>query len=281
MSRMRRRRARASSFVWVRKTSSIWRPTGTTGLSAVIGSWKIIAMVVARNCRKRRSLAVSSSSPTSLTLPPVGTSEPLCNSPITVSAVTDLPEPLSPTRQRVSRSRTCSETPSMTWGFCGLLPRLTTRFWMSRTGEVMLTLPLTSLRAQRSNPLAPRAYCGLLRRFAPRNDVVRVSFTLPPLHAGIERVARGVTDQIDGQDRDRQQQARPEDQRRLDLKIGAAFRHDVAPGRGLRADAGAEKRQDRFGEDRGRADVSALHDQGRDRVRHQVPPHDLRQTGAQ
>ena len=70
-------------------------------------------MVVARNCRSRRSLAVSSSSPTSLTLPPEGTSEPFCNSPITVSDVTDLPEPLSPTRHSVSPSRTCSETPSM------------------------------------------------------------------------------------------------------------------------------------------------------------------------
>ena len=69
MSRMRWRRARASRSVCARSTSSIWRPTGTTGLSAVIGSWKIIAMVVARSCRRRRSLAVSSSSPTSLMLP--------------------------------------------------------------------------------------------------------------------------------------------------------------------------------------------------------------------
>ena len=54
-------------------------------------------------------------------LPPVGTSEPFCNSPITVSEVTDLPEPLSPTRHSVSPSRTCSETPSMTRGPCGVL----------------------------------------------------------------------------------------------------------------------------------------------------------------
>src|SRR4029077_7145540 len=84
------------------------------------------------------------------------------------------------------------------------------------------------------------------------------------LHAGVERVARGVADQIDAQDRGRQQQPRPEDQRRLDLEIGASLRHDVAPGRGLRADAGAEKRQDRLGENGGRADVGALHDQRRD-----------------
>ena len=63
-------------------------------------------------------------------------------------------------------------------------------------------------------------------------------------------------------------------------KIGAALGHDVAPGRRLRVDAGAEERQDRLGENGGGADVSALHDQRRDRVRHQVPPHDLRQAGA-
>ena len=46
-------------------------------------------------------------------LPPDGTSAPFCSSPITVSDVTDLPEPLSPTRHSVSPSCTCSETPSM------------------------------------------------------------------------------------------------------------------------------------------------------------------------
>jgi len=85
-------------------------------MSAVIGSWKIIAIVVARNCRRRRSLAVKSSSPTSLMLPPVAASEPFGSRPIVVSDVTDLPEPLSPTRHSVSRSRTCSDTPSMMRG---------------------------------------------------------------------------------------------------------------------------------------------------------------------
>ena len=42
-----------------------------------------------------------------------GTSEPFCNRPITVSDVTDFPDPLSPTRHSVSPSRTCRETPSM------------------------------------------------------------------------------------------------------------------------------------------------------------------------
>ena len=131
------RRARASRSVWTRNTSSIWRPTGTTGLSAVIGSWKIIAIVVARSWRRRRSVAVSSSSPTSLTLPPEGTSAPFCSSPITVSDVTDLPEPLSPTTHSVSPSCTWSEMPSMMRWPPGFLPRPTTRLLMSRTMLVM------------------------------------------------------------------------------------------------------------------------------------------------
>src|SRR5690348_16013721 len=51
---------------------------------------------------------------------------------------------------------------------------------------------------------------------------------LPLFHAGIERVARGVADQIDAEDGDREQKPRPEDQRRLDQEILAAFGHDVA-----------------------------------------------------
>src|SRR3982074_3134279 len=118
-------------------------------------------------------------------------------------------------------------------------------------------------------------------RFAPRNDGERYSLAaLALLHARIERVARGVADQVDAEDRDREQQSRPEDQRRFDLKIGAALGHDVAPGRRLRADAGAEKRQDRLGENGGGAHIGALNDQGGNGVRHQMPPHDLGQAGA-
>ena len=82
----------------------------------------------------------------------------------------------------------------------------------------------------------------LLCRFAPRNDGMSWSLaSLPLLHAGIERIAGGVADQVDAEDRDREQQAGPEDQRRLDLKILTAFGNDVAPGRRLRGDAGAEE----------------------------------------
>src|SRR5690242_6370512 len=214
-------------------------------------------MVVARSCRRRRSVAPSSCSPTSLTLPPDGTSEPFCSSPITVSAVTDFPEPLSPTRQSVSRSRTCSETASITRSPWGLLPSLTTRSLMSSA--------------------TPDAFIA----HRHRGDVAGSSLAaLPLLHARIERVTCGVADQVYAEDGDRQQQAGPEDQRRLDLEISAPLSHDIAPCGGLRADAGAEKRQDRLGQNGGGANIRALDDQRRNGVRHQVPPHDLGQAGA-
>src|SRR6476659_9517343 len=238
-------------------------------------------MVVARNCRRRRSLAVRSSSPTSLTLPPQGTSAPLCNSPITVSAVTDFPDPLSPTRHSVSASRTCSETSSMMRALSGFLPSPTMKLAISRTTFVMSSLP--PCHCEERSDEAIHSFLALkdgLLRFA-RNDVAKSSLApLALFHAGIECVARGIADQVDAEDCDRQHQSGPEDQRRLDLKIGAALGHDVAPGRRLRADAGAEERQDRLGENGVGANESALHDQRRNRVRHQMPPHDLRQAGA-
>src|SRR3981081_2893666 len=104
-------------------------------------------MVVARNCRSRRSEAARSSSPTNLMLPPEGTSEPFCNSPITVSEVTDFPEPLSPTRHNVSPLLTLSETPSMMRVPFGLLPRPTTRLSISRT--MLVISPLSPRHCER------------------------------------------------------------------------------------------------------------------------------------
>src|SRR5258708_16181448 len=246
-------------------------------------------MVVARNCRRRRSEAKRSSSPTSLMLPPVGTSEPFCNSPITVSDVTDFPDPLSPTTHSVSRSRNCSEMPSMMRGPCGLLPRPTTRLAMSR--RMLVMPPLSPRDCERSEAIHLSeqgldcfvARAPLRKRFAfvAGNDGrIRSLAALPLLHAGIERIARGVADQVDAEDRDRQQQPRPEDQRRFYLKIGAPFRHDIAPGRRLRADAGAEEGQDRLGENGGPADVTALHAQRRNALPPHIPPHTFTPPGA-
>ena len=85
-----------------------------TGLSAVIGSWKIIDMRVQRSSRSRSSSAARMFSPSSRISPPVGFSA-LASRPMTVKAITDLPEPDSPTRQTISPGLTVKLTFSTAW----------------------------------------------------------------------------------------------------------------------------------------------------------------------
>ena len=80
-----------------------------TGLSAVIGSWKIIDMRVQRSSRSRASPAARMFSPSSRISPETGFSA-LASRPITVKAITDLPEPDSPTRQTISPGLTVKLT---------------------------------------------------------------------------------------------------------------------------------------------------------------------------
>ena len=88
----------------VRRVSTIWKPMVKTGFSAVIGSWKIIAISLPR---MRRSLCagipMSSRSPITAEprARPFGGSRPM-------SAIDDcvLPEPDSPTIARTSPGRT-------------------------------------------------------------------------------------------------------------------------------------------------------------------------------
>ncbi len=111
MSSAMRRAWRRETSRCCRTASTIWLPMVKTGLSAVIGSWNIIEMRSPRKRRMRpagrrnRSCPSNSTRPAS-TRPGGGTSR------ITDSAVTLLPQPLSPTRQKVSPRRTSIDTPS-------------------------------------------------------------------------------------------------------------------------------------------------------------------------
>ena len=71
-----------------------------TGLSAVIGSWKIMPMRLPRRRRNTASLWPTSSWPSKRMLPV--TSAFSGSRPITAIAVIDLPQPDSPTRPSVS-----------------------------------------------------------------------------------------------------------------------------------------------------------------------------------
>ena len=112
ISTARAHASRREAPACTRATSAIWSPTVNTGLSAVMGSWKIIAILLPRIRRISASLIVNRSRPSSaMTLP--GSMRPggwIRRS--TLSAVTDLPHPDSPTMPSVSPASTCSETPS-------------------------------------------------------------------------------------------------------------------------------------------------------------------------
>ena len=74
----------------------------STGLSDVIGSWKIIATSLPRTPRIASSLSVSRSTPSSLTEPPTMRPGGSGTSRMSESAVTLLPQPDSPTIASVS-----------------------------------------------------------------------------------------------------------------------------------------------------------------------------------
>ena len=103
-------RASRSRSVWMRRTSSTWRPTVISGSMALIGSWNTTPMSFPWTFRSSARSAWSSSAPSSRICP-----EKLhCfrgSSPATAMAVTDLPEPDSPTRPRISPSRMVRDTP--------------------------------------------------------------------------------------------------------------------------------------------------------------------------
>ena len=87
--------------------SAIWSPIVKTGLSAVIGSWKISAISAPRTARISRSGSVSRSRPLKRMLPPAMRPGGWTSRMID-SAVTDLPLPDSPTSPSVSPARSRS-----------------------------------------------------------------------------------------------------------------------------------------------------------------------------
>ena len=85
----------------VTKTSEIWFPTRWTGLRAVRGSWKIMLTLSPRNVRISSGGSFRRSTPRNRTCPEMRASF-LVTRPITVSQLTLLPEPDSPTTPSVS-----------------------------------------------------------------------------------------------------------------------------------------------------------------------------------
>ena len=129
----RARTASPVSAVWRSMTSVIWRPTVRTGLSAVDGSWKIIATRRPRTARIAASGSASRSWPSSRTRP--SAMRPASGSRrISDSAVIDLPLPDSPTSAKHSPLRSLMSTPSTARSSPLGVSRYVLRFATSSTG---------------------------------------------------------------------------------------------------------------------------------------------------
>ncbi len=82
--------------------SVIWPPILSTGLSEVIGSWKTMEIWLPRIFRSSFSSMVVRSRPSKMMLPPTIRPGGSGMRRMIESALTLLPQPLSPTRPRVS-----------------------------------------------------------------------------------------------------------------------------------------------------------------------------------
>jgi hypothetical protein len=103
-------RAAPSSVVCSSRFSRICAPTVSTGLSALIGSWKIIAISLPRTARTSGSLMRSTSRPRHSTWPltrPGGLTRRRMPRKVML-----LPEPDSPAMPSTSPGRTSKSTPS-------------------------------------------------------------------------------------------------------------------------------------------------------------------------
>ena len=203
----------------MRSTSSIWSPQDITGFKAVIGSWKIIDMRTQRSARRRSALAPRMFSPSSRISPPVALSS-LGESPMTACAITDLPEPDSPTRQTISPRPTVRLTSATAWARS--LPRGSAMLNARMSRTALTGLP--SCHCVTSSP--GEAYFSIRRslRAAGRER------SCPLGHLGIEHVAQAVAQYVHRQHRERQEDPREKHVVRELLELHPALGHDVAPG---------------------------------------------------
>src|SRR6266850_1810493 len=117
---------------WISVGSVSWRPTVSTGLSEVIGSWKIMAISRPRIRRIWSSGSWRRSRPLNKTRPPRMRPAGAETSRMMLSALTDLPQPDSPTRATVSPARTSHDTPSTARTTPPAVENWVWRFWTSR-----------------------------------------------------------------------------------------------------------------------------------------------------
>ncbi len=137
------------TFQWMRTASAICSPTVNTGLSEVIGSWKIMAMASPRRRCISRSDSSSRLRPWNSTSPPARMPGGQGTKPITDRAVTDLPQPDSPTSERVSPGWMATSTPSTARAMPVSMRKKVRRPRISSSGPLM-PAPASADRARRA-----------------------------------------------------------------------------------------------------------------------------------
>ena len=242
ISPARSRAARHGTPRWRTTFSAICVPTVSTGLRLVIGSWKIIEMRWPRRRFIASSLSAVSSSPSKRI-------EPEAMRPVSLgirrrmdSAVTDLPQPDSPTMPSVSPRASSNDTPSTARTTPSSVSNWVCR---SRTSRIAFTAAVTSSRQPR-----------------------------------VEPVAQPVAQKVHRQHGDGEERAGNQDGPGRDLEEGAALGDDVAPARHFRRHAGAQEAQARLDQHGRGADIGRLHDQRRQRVGQHVAQQQLGVPGA-
>src|SRR5919109_2438847 len=203
--------ARLPSDRWTRSSSTIWSPTRKTGLSDVSGSWKTMPISPAHSARRSLGGSARTGRPSNATVPSMralGTSR---SSPMTDRAMTDLPEPDSPTTATTSPGATDSDTPSTAWTVPPGVSNRTRR----------------SVTSSRLSPIAS----------AP------VSPTVP-----LPLLAQALAHEVEGQHGGEHGASRHEHQVRMVLEHAALPLGDhVSPRRGRRLHAEAQVAQRRLG----------------------------------
>src|SRR6185295_10842302 len=239
-----------------RSTSAICSPTVYTGLSDVIGSWKTIAISLARIFRISSGGSGTRSRPCHSTRPATILPGGIGTSLSTVIAVTDLPQPDSPTTHTVSRRSTLRSTPSTACNQPSSVLKWVLSPWIS--SNAILSAPpaiganrIARRSASRAAATEP-AWPGRWRR-RPGVEATEGRSGGKSYHpARIECVAQAIADEVDGQHGEENRRARKQRPMRRDIHVILRVVQQPAPGGDVRREAQAEERQGRLGDDRRR-----------------------------
>src|SRR3974390_3141212 len=228
----------------------------STGLSEVIGSWKIIAMFLPRTSRIASSSSASRSRPASLTEPPAIRPGGSGTSRISDNAVMLLPQPDSPTIASVSCAPSVKLTPSTA---------LTTPWRKSK----YVRKPSTS---SKGGSFEISLATG---RPVSRSLVVTVMARPSVAQPRIEDVAQRVAEQVSAEHRQADGGAREDHQPgRGAYVFGRRIRQHAAPGRMRLRYPEAEERQRCLSQDRSAELRGSDNDQWRQRIGQHVAPRD-------